>query len=239
VDSLRASIKSADPDSAKKITDILYELVDNKKIQSFKVKKISKGKNSIDLSPLVPILEEIDFETLYRNAKESGLYAIGLGYLGIKIIREMLSVIKDAIELSEKMKRKKSMSGISCKINNHKIVRYGRSFGVEPFDTILTSGTPHSLKTTFLGEKKWGEIKISQEKYFLIEHVAIFIKHPIGAITHTGKVSNIEFNPENGKSTIILEGEPEEIPPIPYDTRFPHHNAQRKPVNAFNSNSKI
>ncbi|TAK25110.1 MAG: hypothetical protein EPO37_01815 [Nitrosarchaeum sp.] len=226
MDNLKANIKSADPDSAKKITDILYKLVDDKKINSFKIKKISKGKNSIDLSPLIPLLDHIDLKSLYQGAKESGLFAVGQGLIGIKIIREILSVVKDGIEISEKIKGKKSMFGVSCKINNQSIVKYGRSFGVEPFDTILTSAAPNTMNDMFLKENKWGEIKIALEKYYLIRYVIIFVKHPIGAITHIGKVSHIEYNSANGKSTIFLEGKPMKLKkPLPYDKNWPHHNA--------------
>jgi len=225
MDNLRAEIRSADPESARKITAILYKLVDNKKINSFKIKKITKGKNSIDLNPLVSLLENIDFETLYQTAKKSGLFAIGTGYIGIKIIREILSIVKDGIAIGDKIKGKKSLFGVSCNINKHPIVKYGRSFGVEPFDTIMTSAAPDSMREMFLAKRKWGEIKIAQKKYYVIEYIAIFVKHPIAAITHIGKISYIEYNPKNGKSTIILEGPPKKIKSIPYDKNWSHHNA--------------
>lgn len=224
-DNLKTNIKSADIESAKKITTMLYTLVDNNQIPTFKIKKISKGKNSVDLSPLIPIISEIDFSSVYQTIRESGIFVVGQTYFGIKIAREILSIVKDGIVTYEKIKKKKSLFGINCIINNNSIIKYGRSFGVEPFDTILASATPESLELTFLKEKKWGEIPISQEKYFLIEYVAIFVKYPIGAITHIGKVDHIEFNPENNKSTIILDGDPVKITPIPYDERYPHHNA--------------
>jgi len=222
-DKLRANIRSADSDSARKITEFLYEQVDKKKIKSFKIKKIVKGKNSIDLIPLIPFLGEIDFETWYQRAKESGIVE---GYIGYRILRGILSVVKDGISIADKIKGKKSLFGVSCNINQHTIVKYGRSFGVEPFDTILTSATPDSLQKTFLDERKWGEIKISLEKSFLIQHIAIFVKQPIGAITHTGEVSHIEINPENGKSTVFLKGKPKKLKkPIPYNKNWLHHNA--------------
>ena len=226
MDNLSVNIRNADTDSTRKITNILYELVDNKKIDSFKIKKVVKGKNSVDLRPLVPFLENIDFESLYQSAKESGLFVIAKGHIGIRIIRDILSIVSDGIAVGEKVKGKKSLFGVSCRINKHTIVKYGRSFGVEPFDTILTSAAPDSMKKMFLGERKWGEIKIAQDKYYLIQHIAIFVKHPIAAITHIGRVSHMEFNPENGKSTVFLEGKPEKIKQtIPYDKNWPHYNA--------------
>ena len=225
-DNLRASIKSADPDSAKKITNILYKLVDDKKINSFKIKKISKGKNSIDLSPLVPLLEHVDLESLYQGAKESDLFTVGKISVGIKIIKDIVAIVKDGIVTSEKIKGKKSMFGVNCKINTKSIAKYGRSFGVEPFDTILTSAAPDTMKDTFLGEKKWGEIKIAFEKYYMIQYIAIFVKRPTAAITHIGKVSHIEYNPENGKSTVFLDGNPVKLKNlIPYDRKWQNYNA--------------
>jgi len=229
IDHLKANIKSADPISAKKITNILYQLVDEKKINSFKIKKISKGKNSIDLSPLVPLLENIDLESLYQGAKESNLFTAGKVAIGIKIIKDIVAIVKDGITISEKIKGKKSMFGVDCKINTVSIVKYGRSVGVEPFDTILTSAIPNTMKRMFLGESKWGEIKIAFEKYYLIQYIAIFVKHPTAAITHIGKVSHIEYNPKNGKSTVFLEGKAKKLKkPIPYDRNWPNHNAHGK-----------
>jgi len=85
---LKASIRSADPNSAKKITDILYQLVDDGKIKSFRVKKVSKGKNSIDLNPFVPLLEHIDIESLYENAKNNELFTLGSGLIGLGIAKK-------------------------------------------------------------------------------------------------------------------------------------------------------
>jgi len=226
IDNLRVSIKSADPDSAKKITNILYQLVDDKKINSFKIKKILKGKNSIDLSPLVPLLEHVDLESLYQSAKESDLFTVGKISVGIKIIKDIVAIVKDGIVIGEKIKGKKSMFGVNCKINTKSIAKYGRSFGIEPFDTILTSAVPKTMKNMFLDERKWGEIKIGLEKYYLIQYIAIFVKHPTAAITHIGKVSYIVYNPENRKSTIFLEGKPTKLKKsIPYDKNWRNHNA--------------
>lgn len=121
------------------------------------------------------------------------------------------------------------MFGVDCKINSESIVKYGRSFGVEPFDTILTSAAPETMEKMFLGENKWGEIKIALEKYYLIQHIAIFVKRPIAAITHIGDVSHIEYNPKNGKSTIFLEGKARKLKkPIPYDKKWKNYNSHGK-----------
>lgn len=222
----KANVKSADTTSAKKITDILYQLVDDGKIKSFKVKKISKGKNSIDLSPIVPLLDHIDIQSLYKNLKNSDLVTLGSTLIGLEIAKKILVIVKDGIDVAEKIKGKKSMFGVNCKIDDQSIVKYGRSFGVEPFDTILTSAAHKSMNDLFLAEKKWGEIKIAFEKYYTIQYIAIFVKHPVAAITHIGKVSHIEYNPKTGKSTVILYGNPIKLEKsIPYDKKWPHHNA--------------
>jgi len=224
-DNLNVIIKNADPDSAKKITDILYKLVDDKKINSFKIKNVKKGENSIDLSPFVSLLENIDLELLYENAKESGLFAVGQGLIGIKIIREILGIVKDGIEISEKIKGKESKFGVNCLIKSQSIGKYGRSYNVEPFDTILASAEPDSMKDMFLKERKWGEIKIARARYPLIKYIVIFVKSPISAVTHRGTVSYIQYNPKTGKSMIFLKGAPEKIKPIRYNEKFLHHNA--------------
>jgi len=223
-DNLKANIKNADPESAKKITDILYRMVDKKEIESFQIKEITKGKNSIDLSPFIPILEEVDFETLYKIVKDHGLFAISQGYIGLRIIREILSVVREGIEISEKFKEKKSQFGVSYKINRHLVLKYGRSFGVDPFDTILTSATSSTIEDTLLAKNQWGEIPIAREKYPLIQYIAFFVKTPVRAIQWIGKVKTISYNPETQKSTIYLDGNPEKTRLVPYDKKCPRHN---------------
>jgi len=222
---LSVRIRNADPDSAKKITDILYKLVDDKKINSFKIKNVKKGENSIDLGPLVSLLENIDLELLYENAKESGLFAVGQGLIGIKIIREILGIVKDGIEISEKIKGVESKFGVHCLIKSQSVGKYGRSYNVKPFDTILASAEPDSMNDMFLKERKWGEIKIARWRYPLIKYIVIFVKAPTSAITHRGTVSYIQYNPKTGKSMIFLKGAPEKIKPIRYNKKFRQHNA--------------
>jgi len=226
LDDLTVEIKSADSENAKKITDILYKMVDEQEIESFKVKEIVKGENSIDLSPFIPILEEFDFEAAYEMIKEHGLFAISQGYIGLKIIREILSIVKAGIEISDKLKGKESQFSVSYKINRHTVLKYGRSFGIEPFDTILTSAAPDTMKDMFLGENKWGEIPIAVKKHYLIQYIAIFVKQPTAAITHIGTVSHIEYNSESKKSTVFLKGKPKKLgKPIPYNKKWLHYNA--------------
>ncbi|AJM93040.1 hypothetical protein [Nitrosopumilus piranensis] len=222
----KASVKSADPDSAKKITDILYQMVEDKKIESFKIRRVTKGANSIDLSPLVPLTDYVDIESLYHQIKDSEIAVLGSGLLALGIAKKILSIVKDGIEIAEKIKGKKSMFGVNCRIDEQSVVKYGRSFGVKPFDTILTSATPKNMEKMFLKERRWGEIKIAFEKYYTIQYIAMFVKHPVAAITHMGEVDHIEYNPETGKSTLILKGSPKKLKKeIPYDPKWEHHNA--------------
>jgi len=175
---LKANIKNADPESAKKITDILYRMVDKKEIESFQIKEITKGKNSIDLSPFIPILEDVDYETLYKIVKDHGLFAISQGYIGLRIIREILSVVREGIEISEKFKEKKSQFGVSYKINRHLVLKYGRSFGVDPFDTILTSATSSTIQDTLLAKKSMGRNSNCKRKISFNSIYCLFCQNP-------------------------------------------------------------
>lgn len=233
----KASVRSADTKSAKRITDMLYQLVEDEKIKSFKVKRVSKGANSIDLSPFVPLLEHVDIESLYGNIKDSKIVILGSGAIALGIAKTILSIVKDGIEIAEKIKGGKSMFGVNCRIDEQSVIKYGRSFGVKPFDTILTSAAPDTMKKMFLGERKWGEIKIAFERYHTIQYIAMFVKKPVGAITHIGEVDHIEYNPKTGKSTIILKGEPKKLKKkIPYDPKWEHNNAHGT---AYTTKSRI
>ena len=223
---LSVSIRSADLENASKITNILYRMVEDKKIKSFKINTIKKGENSIDFSPFVHLVENIDLESMYRQGIDSGFIILGEATIGIRLIRELLNTVKDGIDVAEKLPEIKSFFGIRCSINRKIVVKYGRSFGVEPFDTILTSATPATHEDMFFGENRWGEIKIARANYPLIKYIAMFVKHPVGAIVTYGKVKEIKYNPDSGKSTVYLDGKPKEFKnPVPYDEEWPHHDA--------------
>jgi len=44
MENMKLNIKSADIDSAMKITNLLYQLIDSKKLESVKIKQVKKGK---------------------------------------------------------------------------------------------------------------------------------------------------------------------------------------------------
>lgn len=216
---LQVRIKSGDIDSVMKVTGILYQLIEEKEIESLSINKIKKGEHSLDFNSLAALLNNNQLlETII------GGIGIEIAYRGVKFVHEIISTIKDGIDLSEKIKGNKSFMGLQCKIGRQSIVKFGRSYGIEYFDTIVTSATPQSLEETFLAKKEWGEIPIAREKYLLIKYVAIFVKTPVRAITWVGKVKNITYNPVNKKSTIHLDGFPRDITPIPYDDKCPQHN---------------
>jgi len=221
---LRANIKSADLENASKITNILYEFVEKEKIESVKISKIKKGKNSIDVSVIAQLFESINVVAAFNSGILEAAAATGGTYYGLKLSREMIKAIKDGIAGYEKLKKIKSFMGLQLKIGGYTIAKFGRSYGVEPFDTILTSAAPQSIEDTLIGKKQWGEIPIAREKYTMIDYVAIFTKSPVAAIEWIGKVKDIKYNPANKKSTVLFRSI-DKIKPIPYDKRWPHHNA--------------
>ena len=220
---LRVNIKSTDIDNARKITNMLYELVDKEKIESVKISEIKKGKNSIDINPIIQLIGNIDIVAAFESGIISAAAGTGGAYYGLKLAREIISIVRDGIRAYEKL-NKKSFMGLHCKIGRHTLTKFGRSYGVQLFDTILVSATPQSIDDTLLAKKQWGEIPISKDKYALIDYVAIFVKSPIAAIEWIGKVKDIKYNPVNKKSTILFTSI-NKIKPIPYDDRWPHHNA--------------
>lgn len=219
---LQVNLRSADVENAVKITQILYSLVENREIESITINKIKKGANSLDINSLIPLIND--------GVKELGAWipvgvvGVGATYGATKVIHEIISTIKDGIELSEKIKGKKSFMGLHCKIGRQNIVKFGRSYGIPYFDTIMTSATLQSIDDTLLAKNQWGEIPISRERYPLIKHIALFVKTPHRSIEWVGKVKEIKYNPNNKKSTIYLDGKPERIPQIPYDKKCPQHN---------------
>jgi len=222
---LRVGIRSAEIVYAERITHLLYEMVESKKIESASINKIKKGANSIDVNTIVPLLQSIDLNEIYQKGIDSGIIPLSGALIGFKIVKEMLSIIKDGIDVYDRANQIKSQMGISCKIGSMIVAKFGRSYNVTPFDTILVSATPKSVEDTLLEKNRWGEIPIAREKHMVIKHVAIFVKSPVRAVEWIGKVKYITYNPKNKKSTIFLDGKPKRIKPIPYDERWPHHNA--------------
>lgn len=221
---LSVSIKSANVTDATKITSYLYELVESEKIASFRINKITKGANSIDVSTLIPLLESIDINEIYQKGVDGGIFHLAGAFIALKIAKELTSTVSDMIDVAEKLKSR-SKIGIKCKVGGSTVSKMGRAFGVEPFDTVLVSATPESLESQFLAQRQWGEITVSKDRYFGIKYVAIFVKSPAREIQWIGKVSRITYNPKNKKSTLFLDGMPEKIRPIPYDSKCPHNNA--------------
>ena len=221
---LQVNIRSANVEDALQITQILYQLVENKEVESMTIKKIRKGQNSIDFNSLSALVQNIDYNTLIQQgSKWMSDHAIET-YAGLKVLDKIVSTVKNSIDLSEKFKNKKSFLGLHCKLGKLNVIKFGRIYGIPYFDTLVTSATPRTIEDTLLEKNQWGEIPIAREKYLLIKHVALFVKTPVRAITWIGKVKEIEYNPTNKKSTIYLDGKPEQIRPIPYDRKCPRHN---------------
>jgi len=220
---LQVNLRSADIENATKITQILYSLVEDRQIESVSINKIKRGANSLDINSLIPIVNDNLNELLQMGLPIFGI-GIGVTYGVTKAIHEIISTIKETVELSEIIKGKKSFMGLHCKIGNQSLVKFGRSYGIPYFDTIMTSAIPQSIEDTLLTKNEWGEIPIAREKYPLIKHVALFVKTPVRAIRWIGNVKDITYNPLNKKSTIHLDGKPKQIPPIPYDPKCPQHN---------------
>lgn len=232
MENLKANIKSAKVKNAGDISNILFQMVEDGEINSFKINKIKKGANSIDITAEVPLSKNIDFNELYSHWNESTVNKLGEKYVGLKIFQKMLQMVKESMNSSEK----ESMFSLECKINRYTLVKYGKIYEEEFFDTILASAEPSSMKNMFLKENKWGEIKIAREKYPQIKYIVLFVKDPISAVTHRGTVSYIQYNPKSGKSTIFLKGEPEKIRPIKYDAKWLHNNAHGI---AYTSNMRV
>lgn len=219
---LQIDIKSADLENAMKITEMLYQLVENKEIESIQIRKIKKGANSLDINSLLPLLQNFDFNHLLQEGLS--VKQLAEAYIGIRIAEKVVSMVKDGIDISEKLGKMKSSMSLHCKMGIHSIVKFGKAYNTNYSDTIVASATPESIKDTLLSKNLWGEIPLAREKYLMIKNIAFFVKTPVRAITWAGKVKNIKYNPENKKSTVFLDGEAKQIPPIPYDDKCPHHN---------------
>lgn len=221
-ENLNILLKSADVETAIKITELLYNLVDNEEIKSIKINRIKKGKNSIDVNTLIPFLQNInEIGPMFTTALFTG------GTLAtLKAVKYITEIVKNSIDIKEKIGNNKSNLGLQCKINNLSIVKFGRSFGLPYFDTILTAAAPKTIENTLLAKNLWGEIPLARDKFISLKYVALFVKKPVQAIEWIGKIDKIEYNALNRKSTIFLKGPPQKIPLIPYDRRWPNHNVR-------------
>jgi len=220
VDKLSILLKSSDIETAIKITELLYNLVNDEEIKYIKIDRIKKGKNSIDVNTILPFLQNVNFiESAFTTALFTGS-ALG----GLKAVKYVTEIVKNTIDISEKIGNKKSNIGLQCKVRNLSLVKFGRSFKIPYFDTILTSAIPKTIKNTLIAQNLWGEIPIAREKFISLKYIALFVKKPVQAIEWIGKINKIEYNAQNKKSTIFLDGPPKKIRPIPYNKRWPNYN---------------
>lgn len=220
---LNILLKSADVETATKITELLYQLVDDEEIKSVKINRIKKGKNSIDVNTLLPFLQNID---VVGPMFTTALFTAGGTLAALKAVKYITEIVKNTIDISEKIGKNKSNLGLQCKIGDLSIVKFGKSFGMPYFDTILTAAAPETIKNTLLAKNLWGEIPLARDKFISLKYIALFVKTPIQAIQWIGKISKIEYNNINRKSTIFLDGTPQKISLIPYDKRWPNHNVR-------------
>lgn len=66
-----------------------------------------------------------------------------------------------------------------------------------------------NFKTVFLGQKKWYEVRIAEDRIPNLKYIALYVGSPISGITHYGKIDKIiDSGNNNNKKIIFLDGDP-------------------------------
>ncbi len=80
----------------------------------------------------------------------------------------------------------------------------------ETFDTVILPAGEEGFREVFIGERRWYYVKLDKRKISRIQYLALYVKRPVSAVTHYGKVAEGGFrlDEEKGKYLIQLEGEP-------------------------------
>lgn len=121
---------------------------------------------------------------------------------GQNVTRNML--IEDAIEAyideASRMLTQGGLWSVPCERN-------------EAFDTVILPASEDGFRDVFLGERRWYYVKLDKKKVHNIQYLALYVKKPVAAITHYGKVAEngFQLDEEKGKYLIQLEGEPQKL----------------------------
>jgi len=79
----------------------------------------------------------------------------------------------------------------------------------EDFDLVTFPAHDINFDIYFLGQHKWMEIRISNEKIKKLKYVAIYVGKPVSGITHYGEIGQIiDSGNNNNKKIILLSGAP-------------------------------
>ena len=107
----------------------------------------------------------------------------------------------------------------------------------ESFDTVVLPTNEDGFREVFLGERRWYYVKLDKKKIPNIQYLALYVKEPVSAITHYGKVAEngFQLDEEKGKYLIQLEGEPLKLAheiklgeTVPMATRSPKYTTLEK-----------
>ena len=107
----------------------------------------------------------------------------------------------------------------------------------ESFDTVVLPTNEDGFREVFLGERRWYYVKLDKKKIPNIQYLALYVKKPVSAITHYGKVAEngFQLDEEKGKYLIQLEGEPLKLAheiklgeTVPMATRSPKYTTLEK-----------
>ncbi len=91
------------------------------------------------------------------------------------------------------------------------------------YDTVILPTTEEGFLEVFLEENRWYYARLKKEKTKKIRYLALYIKAPVGQITHYVAVKQNGFEQaENGKYIIHFEGNPVPLNhPVPLGTASP------------------
>lgn len=107
----------------------------------------------------------------------------------------------------------------------------------EPFDTVVLPAAEDGFREVFLGERRWYYVKLDKKKIDRIRYLALYVKSPVAAVTHYGKVAENGFHldTDKGKYLIQLAGEPIKLEhsvglgdTVPMATRSPKYTTLEK-----------
>lgn len=84
-------------------------------------------------------------------------------------------------------------------------------------DTIIVPANTDNFVSLFLGQYKWGAIKLSPTSFKELKFIAAYQTAPVSAITHLAEIKSIEKSEEKGKYFIYFKEAPTKIIDIKFD----------------------
>lgn len=143
-DLIGVKIKNSKISTTLEVIGFLYELVDSGTIKNYEIKKINKGKHSVE--------SDISFWLSIGNST--------------------YPFLKDLVRICKRKWSDDKFVSYQMKVNDGESAGFG--YGYRPIDTVVCPARPDTMEKVFHKRHQWGEVAVAQNKFGLLENLAMY-----------------------------------------------------------------